>query len=117
MTLSRVGACAADLEAAVARHNQYTAARSRRGIYRDDGLHLAVLRLAVSLMLTPGGRLDPAYTDKLPLLRRMQNVPHTLYHHLSHRECAMEYITMHPSLRDWDPYSVLTSSSCSRFAA
>jgi len=81
--------CAADLEAAVARHNQYTAARGRRGIYRDDDLHLAVLRLALSLMLTPGGRLDPAYADKLPLLRRMQNVPHALYHHLSHRECAL----------------------------
>jgi len=73
----------------VARHNQYTAARGRRGIYRDDDLHLAVLRLALSLMLTPGGRLDPAYADKLPLLRRMQNVPHALYHHLSHRECAL----------------------------
>ena len=80
--------CAPDLEAAVARHNQYTAARGRRGIYRDDDLHLAVLHLALSLMLTPGGRLDPAYADKLPLLRRMQNVPHALYHHLSHRECA-----------------------------
>ena len=84
--LTQVYGANADLEAAVARHNQYTMARSKRGIYHDDALHLAVLRLALSLMLTSGGRLDPAYADKLPLLRRMQNVPHTLYHHLSHRE-------------------------------
>ena len=85
---------AADLEAAVARHNQYMMARSKRGIYRDDSLHLAVLRLALSLMLTSGGRLDPAYADKLPLLRRMQNVPHTLYHHLSHRECVPDTLSL-----------------------
>ena len=81
-------ACA-EAEEALARGLQYTAERRRRGLYRDEGLHLAVLRLVLSLLLTPGGSLDPAYTDKLPLLRRMQNVPHVLYHHLSHRECAL----------------------------
>ena len=77
-----------DAEEALARHASYKAERGRRALYRAEDLHLAIVRLVLSLALAPDGRLDPAYCDKLPLLRRMQNVPHVLYHHLSHRECA-----------------------------
>lgn len=77
--------CAEEDEAAAAQLS-YSAVRRSRGLYRDEGLHSSLLRLVLSLLLTPDGRLEHTYTDKLPLLRRMQNVPHVLYHHLSHRE-------------------------------
>jgi hypothetical protein len=66
----------------------YAEERARRVVYRDEGLHLAALQLVFTLILAPGGLLDPGYCDQYPWERQLANVPFVLHHHLNHPDNA-----------------------------
>jgi len=60
------------------------AEQAARQVYSDQGLHLTVLQLVLTLLLRPDGSLDPAYADSSPTDRLAHNVPFILLHHLNH---------------------------------
>lgn len=60
--------------------------RQRRLIYQDPDLHVTVLQLILSLMLTPRGTLQPLYADVEPSLNHRMNVLFLLTTHLNDPE-------------------------------
>eukprot|EP00736_Rhodelphis_marinus_P013655 Rmarinus@m.14128 len=62
----------------------YEIQRSHRRLYKNRTLHAEVVLLLLSLLLTPGGALEPLYSDNLPVLVGKKNVLYLLYKHLSH---------------------------------
>ena len=50
----------------------YTEERSRRLVYRDEGLHLEVLQLVFALIFTQQGQLDGTYCDQYPWEHKLQ---------------------------------------------
>ena len=62
----------------------YTQERHNRKIYNTQRIHISILKLLFSLMLTPSGTLEPLYSDQFPLDNKKHNIPFLLREHLSH---------------------------------
>ncbi|CAG9464973.1 unnamed protein product [Pedinophyceae sp. YPF-701] len=62
----------------------YESERARRLVYRDENLHVLVLRLALVLAVDSMGQLSKMYCHPFPLEQHLPNVPFVLHAHLSH---------------------------------
>ncbi|KAL4458989.1 hypothetical protein ABPG75_013854 [Micractinium tetrahymenae] len=84
--MRKLNSALSDLSLAAAAEVSYSEERGRRLLYRDEGLHLEVLQLVFTLILTEAGELDRTYCDQYPWERKLQNIPFVLYHHLNHED-------------------------------
>lgn len=57
--------------------------KRNRKLYQDDNLHVAMLGLLISLMITKHDSLDSHYSDQLPLTKNMLNIPFMLHCHIN----------------------------------
>ncbi|MCO5591889.1 hypothetical protein L7F22_045882 [Adiantum nelumboides] len=62
----------------------YERQRMKRRIYQDCKLHVLLLELFVSLMITPEGSLETSYTDRFPMDGQKMNAPFYLLYHINH---------------------------------
>jgi hypothetical protein len=62
----------------------YSRERSEHKLYQDKEVHITLLQLILTLMLTPIGTLEPLYSDQFPLNNKKHNVPFLLRMHLNH---------------------------------
>ena len=63
----------------------YYSERKLRKIYEDDELHVLVLSLMISLLLTPNrGTLDEHYTSQYPIDDNKPNILYIMHFHLNH---------------------------------
>lgn len=63
----------------------YYSERKLRKIYEDDELHVLVISLMVSLLITPKrGTLDEHYTSQYPIDDGKPNVLYIMHFHLNH---------------------------------
>jgi hypothetical protein len=63
----------------------YYSERKLRNIYEDDELHVQVLTLMISLLLTPTrGTLDDHYTSQYPVDDGKPNILYIMHFHLNH---------------------------------
>ncbi|GAQ90638.1 hypothetical protein KFL_006660010, partial [Klebsormidium nitens] len=72
----------------------YEARRAGRMLYREEGLHVAVLELILCMMTSAEGDLEPLYSDNLPTANRRLNAPFFLFHHLNHPANAQALQTL-----------------------
>jgi len=68
----------------VAITQDYSRERSEHKLYQDKEVHITLLQLILTLMLTPLGTLEPLYSDQFPLNNKKHNVPFLLRMHLNH---------------------------------
>lgn len=57
--------------------------RKNRKLYYDENLHVAVLGLLISLLITKHDSLDSRYSDQFPLIKNMMNIPYMLHYHIN----------------------------------
>jgi len=57
--------------------------RKNRKLYHDEDLHVAVLGLLISLLITKHDALDARYCDQFPLMKNMLNIPYMLHYHIN----------------------------------
>lgn len=57
--------------------------RSKRLLYKDNDIHVLAVQLVFLLIVDRNGDLDPAYCDKYPWDKKMQNIPFILHHHFN----------------------------------
>ena len=63
----------------------YYSERKLRKIYEDDDLHVLVISLMISLLLTPNrGTLDEYYTSQYPINDGKPNILYLMHFHLNH---------------------------------
>ena len=61
----------------------YEKERKNRKLYRNDELHVAILTLLMSLLITSNSTLDSRYCDQFPLNKNLPNVPFMLHFHIN----------------------------------
>ncbi|KAL9642250.1 hypothetical protein ABK040_007250 [Willaertia magna] len=61
----------------------YEQERKNRKLYRSDKLHVAIITLLMSLMITSNSTLDSKYTDQYPLNKNLPNIPFMLHYHIN----------------------------------
>ncbi|KAG2387299.1 hypothetical protein C9374_001631 [Naegleria lovaniensis] len=61
----------------------YETERKNRKLYRNDELHVAILTLLMSLLITSNSTLDSRYCDQFPLNKNLPNVPFMLHFHIN----------------------------------
>ena len=75
----------ANIEEVLTENLFYYSERKLRKIYEDDELHVLVLSLIISLLLTPSrGTLDEHYTSQYPIDDGKSNVLYIMHFHLNH---------------------------------
>ncbi|EFJ21503.1 hypothetical protein SELMODRAFT_417290 [Selaginella moellendorffii] len=60
----------------------YEMERSQRRLYRNPSLHLFLLELYITLMLTPQGTLDQRYSDRFQTEKQKLNAPFFLFYRI-----------------------------------
>ena len=61
----------------------YEQERKNRKLYRNDELHVAILTLLMSLLITSNSTLDSRYCDQFPLMKNLPNIPFMLHYHIN----------------------------------
>src|SRR3990167_1082659 len=62
----------------------YNEERSKRKLYSNTQIHISILQLIFSLMLTPCGTLDSLYSEQFPTNAKKLNIPFLVRMHISH---------------------------------
>lgn len=73
--------------------------RDNRKLYSSDELHVALLTLLLSLMITESQTLDNKYTDQHPSVNNMINIPFLLHQHINHAYNDAIIPLLHDSVR------------------
>ncbi|CAM6089558.1 unnamed protein product [Calypogeia fissa] len=75
----------------------------QRRLYRHAGLHVLLLELFVSLMLTPQGTLETSYSDRYPMENCKLNAPFFLSYHLNHVANVYLLPSLSKRMKDFQP--------------
>ena len=62
----------------------YNQERNNRKIYNTQNIHISIIKLLLTLMITTNETLEPLYSDRFPLDNKQLNIPFLLREHLSH---------------------------------
>lgn len=76
----------------------YEHEKNNRKIYKDEKLHVALISLLVSLMITNKQTLDHNYCDQFPTNKNMINIPFLLHMHINHKGNEHIIPALHDSL-------------------
>ncbi|KAI5056613.1 hypothetical protein GOP47_0028431 [Adiantum capillus-veneris] len=81
----------------------YERERRKRRIYQDCKLHVLLLELFISLMITPQGSLETCYTDRFPMDGQKMNAPFYLLYHINHADNSEARLLLKKRMRSFHP--------------
>ncbi|KAG9390343.1 Protein kinase domain [Carpediemonas membranifera] len=73
----------AKTEDEASRTAEYTRLRGYRRVYSDSRLHVTILDMVLTCLVTKTGTLESSYTTQFPMDNLGINIPHLLHHHLN----------------------------------